>query len=133
MIWTILCNWNFKYFQRKKLWAVKSLKFCTLMGSFCPNHIKCQLKKYSKLPIMTLKSDAKFKEKLASVFKHEGRDLVNFHLPTQRFENSASMCSFLCKVPNILGVIFYDTEHWCKIRINSGLVVSKMAWGIGWS
>ena len=30
------------------------------------------------------------------------------------------------------GVIFHDTEQWCKIWINHDLVVSKMAWGIGW-
>ena len=29
------------------------------------------------------------------------------------------------------GVIFHDTEQWCKIWINPDLVVSKMAWGIG--
>ena len=31
--------WNFT-------WEVESLKFSTLSGSFCPNHIKFQLKKY---------------------------------------------------------------------------------------
>ena len=30
-------------------------------------------------------------------------------------------------------VIFHDTEQWCKIWINPDLVVSKMAWGIGWT
>ena len=34
--------WNFT-------WAVESLKFFTLMGSFCPNHIKFQLKKYRRV------------------------------------------------------------------------------------
>ena len=43
-------SWNFIYFQQKEpikvqiwwnfTWAVESLKFCTLMGSFCKNHIK---------------------------------------------------------------------------------------------
>ena len=43
-------SWNFIYFQQKELikvqiwWnftrTVESLKFCTLMGSFCSNHIK---------------------------------------------------------------------------------------------
>ena len=33
--------WNFK-------WAVESLKFCTLMGFFCPNHVQFQLKKVQK-------------------------------------------------------------------------------------
>ena len=31
------------------------------------------------------------------------------------------------------GVIFHDTEYWCKTWINPGLVVSKLAWGIGWT
>ena len=34
--------WNFT-------WAVESLKFCTLMGSFCPNHVQFQLKKYRRV------------------------------------------------------------------------------------
>ena len=52
-------SWNFIYFQQKEpikvqiwwnfTWAVESLKFCTLMGSFCPNHIKFQLKMYRRV------------------------------------------------------------------------------------
>ena len=52
-------SWNFIYFQQKQpikvqiwwnfTWAVESLKFCTLMGSFCPNHTKFQLKKYRRV------------------------------------------------------------------------------------
>ena len=52
-------TWSFIYFQqdepikvqiwRDLTWAVKSLKFCTLMNSFCPNDIKIQLKKYRKV------------------------------------------------------------------------------------
>ena len=30
-------------------------------------------------------------------------------------------------------VIFQDTEKWCKIWIKPDLVVSKMAWEIGWT
>ena len=43
-------SWKFVYFQQKEsikvqiwwnfMWAVKILKFCTLMSSFCENHIK---------------------------------------------------------------------------------------------
>ena len=36
---------------------------------------------------MTLKSDAKFKEKLTSSFKDDMRNLVNFQPTTQKFEN----------------------------------------------
>ena len=52
-------SWNFIYFQQKEsikvqiwwnfTWAVKSLKFCTLMGSFGPNHVQFQLKKYRRV------------------------------------------------------------------------------------
>ena len=52
-------SWNFIYFQLKEpikvqiwwnfTWAVNSMKFCTLMGSFCPNDIKFQLKKYRRI------------------------------------------------------------------------------------
>ena len=52
-------SWNFIYFQQKEAikvqiwwnftWAVKNLKFYTLMCSFCPNYIKFQLKKYRRV------------------------------------------------------------------------------------
>ena len=45
-------------------------EFCTLMGSFCQNHVQFQLKKYRRVS-MALKSDEKFKEKLACSFKHD--------------------------------------------------------------
>ena len=51
--------WNVIYFQQKQpimvrawwnfTWAVESLKFCTLMDSFCQNHIKFQVKKYRRV------------------------------------------------------------------------------------
>ena len=30
-------------------------------------------------------------------------------------------------------IISHDTEEWCKVLINLDLVVSKLAWGIGWT
>ena len=54
-----LFSWNFICFQQKEpikvqiwwnfTWAVESLKFCTVVGSFCKNQIKFQLKKYRRL------------------------------------------------------------------------------------
>ena len=67
------------------------------MGFFCPNHIELQLKSTEELSFMTLKSDAKFKEKLACGFKYHKRNLVNFDLTTQKSENSPSMGSFYPK------------------------------------
>ena len=50
---------------------------------------------------MTMKSDAKIKEKLTCDFKYDLRNLVNFHSTTQKFENFFSMGSFLSKAYNV--------------------------------
>ena len=69
---------------------------------------------------MVMKSDAKFKEKLTSGFKYDMRNLVNFHPTTQKSENFTSMGYFCPKymrfeLKKYRGVIFHDTEQWCKI------------------
>ena len=46
---------------------------------------------------MTLKSDAKFKEKLTCGFKYDMRNLVNFHTTTQKSEDVFLMDSFCPK------------------------------------
>ena len=46
---------------------------------------------------MTLKSYAKFKEKLTCGFKYDMRDLVNFHPTTQKSENFTLMGYFCPK------------------------------------
>ena len=48
-----------------------------------------------ELSLMTLKSDAQFKEKLTSGFKYDMRNFVNFYPTTQKSENLFSMGS-LC-------------------------------------
>ena len=75
-------SWDFINLQQKepsryKFDEIESLKFGTLMGSFCQNDIKFQLQKYRR-------------------------------------------------------VISHDTEEWCKVWIKPDVMVSKMAWGIGW-
>ena len=49
-LFSVIC-WNF-------MWAVESLKFCTLMGSFCRNHVQFQQKNTEELSVMILKNDA---------------------------------------------------------------------------
>ena len=87
---------------------------------------------------MTLTNDAKFKGKLTWDFKwHEEFDEFspNFSKIWKFYFDGF----FLSKVYIIFelkiyrGVIFHDTEQWCKIWINPNLVVSRMAWGIGWT
>ena len=65
---------------------------------------------------MTLKSDAKFKEKLTCGFKYDIRNLVKFHPTTQKSENFFSMGSFCPKyirfeLKKYREVIFHDTEQ----------------------
>ena len=87
---------------------------------------------------MTLKSDAKIKEKRICNFKDDIRNLVNFHPTTQKFENVTFTGSFWPKYKDLrqkthTGAIFHDTEQWCKIWTNLNLAVSKLACGIGWT
>ena len=65
---------------------------------------------------MTLKSNAKFKEKLTCGFKYNRRNLVNFHPTTQKSKNFIPMGSFFPKyvsfeLKKYRGVIFPDTEQ----------------------
>ena len=64
---------------------------------------------------MTLKSDTKFKGKLALGSKNDTRDLVNFHPATQKSKNFTSMGYFCPKymrfeIKKYRGAIFHDTE-----------------------
>ena len=50
-----------------------------------------------ELSLMTLKSNAKFKDKLTCVFKNDMRNLVNFHPTPQKSENFFLIGSFCPK------------------------------------
>ena len=70
-------------------------------------------------------------------FKHEefcGFSL-NHHQKSRNFTSIGLFCpqymSFERKIYR--GLIFHETEQWCKIWINPDPVVSKMAWGVGWT
>ena len=60
------------------MWAVESLKFCTLMGSFCPNHVQFQL-----------------------CLKNDMRNLMSFNLSSKKSENLHFDGIFLSKVFNV--------------------------------
>ena len=118
-------SWNLLYFQRKEpikvqiswnlMWAFESLKLCTLMGSFCPNHVQFQHRR---------------------VISHETEEWEIWWIFTQPFKSpKIAFC------PNYKGlswkkyrwVIFHDIGQWYKILINLELVVSKLVWGIRWT
>ena len=65
---------------------------------------------------MTLKSDAKFKEKLTCSSKYGIRNLLNFHPNTQKSENFFSMGSF---VQSIQRLSYKNTEELSFMTLNS--------------
>ena len=76
---------------------------------------------------MTLKCDAKFKEKLTFGFKYDMRNLVNFHPSNQKSENFTSM-DYFCptyirfELKKYRRVIFHVTDAKSEYP---DLVVSK--------
>ena len=104
------------------------------MGYFSQNNIRFQLKKYRKVISLDTEEWCEVSKKLTCSF-YDMRNFVNFHQTTQKSQNLTLMVYFCPKYIWGLsrGVIFHDTEQWCKIWIKAGLVVSRMAWGIGWT
>ena len=65
---------------------------------------------------MTLKSDAKFKEKLTWGFDYDKRNFVNCHPTTQKSENLFLMGSFF---QSIQGLSYKNTEELAFMTLNS--------------
>ena len=65
---------------------------------------------------MTLKNDAKFKEKLSFGFKYDMRNVVNFQPATQKPENLTSMSSFC---PKYIKFELKNTEELSFMTLNS--------------
>ena len=90
---SVFFSWNFIRFGQKEPMKVQNFRlptahmkfhqFCTLIGSFCWKYIQFQLTSREELCLMTLRSDAKFEEKLICCFKND-KNLVNFDPSTQK-------------------------------------------------
>ena len=68
---------------------------------------------------MATRSHAKFEQKLTLGSKNGMKNLVNFHPATQNSKNFTSVGYFCLKYMRFelikyRGVIFHDTEQWCK-------------------
>ena len=117
----ILYAFNKRTLSSYKFGEIESLKLGTLMGSLRQNNIQ----KVQSYLLWT-----KIKEKMSCSFKFSPN-----HSKVPKF---TSMDYFCPKYPRFElkeygGVIFHDTEQWCKVWINPDLVVPKMTWGIGWT
>ena len=71
--------------------AVESLEDFTLMGPFCPNHIKFQ----------TPNSDSKLEEKLTLSSKEDMRTLVNYNPSSCKSENVNCDVLLLSKIYHV--------------------------------
>ena len=66
---------------------------------------------------MTLKSDAKFKEKLTCGFKYDMRNFVNFHPTTQKSQNFTLIAYFCLKYTRFE---LKNTEELSFMTLNRG-------------
>ena len=76
--------------------AVESLKICTLIRSFCPKYIKIY-KKYRRVSLMTLKSDAKFEEKLTLGSRNDMRNWVNLIMQAVASLKNFTLIGYFCR------------------------------------
>ena len=65
---------------------------------------------------MTMKSDAKFEEKLTLGFKNDMKNLVNFYPTTQKSKNFTSM-GYFC--PKYMSFELKNTEELSFMTLNS--------------
>ena len=101
---------------------------CGIFNCQISNWRKCNWKR-TEFCLMTLRSDAKFEEKLICCFKND-KNLVNFDLSTQFSKICTVICPFCAKYitfdqKKYRGVIFNDTEESCKIWRKTGLWFGK--------
>ena len=83
-------------------WAVKSLKFCNFMGSFCPNHIKFHLKKHRIFISHDTEERCKIWRRTdghkTRGHKSDMRNLVNYNASSGKSKNLHFVVLFLLKV-----------------------------------
>ena len=133
--------WKFVYFQQKEpikvhiwwnfMWAVQSLIFCTLMGSFYPNHIKFLLKKVQK-------SYISWHWRVIQSLKKNGLVVSNMTWRIwwilMRAVASLKICPLMCyfcqkhiisEPKNYRGVLCHNTKKWCKLWGGTDLCFEK--------
>ena len=71
---------------------------------------------------MTLKRDAKFKEKLTFGFKYDMSNSVTFHPATEKYENFTSMCAVF---PNCTKSELKNVEELSFIILDSDANLNK--------
>ena len=138
-------SWNFVFFQQKEpikvqiwrsfKWTVESLKFCTLMVCLSKSY-KVSVKRLQKSYLSwhwSVMLNLKINWLLVSNTTQGICWIFTQQLKSLKILLDGLFCPKYARfeLKKYRGVIFYDTEQWCKIWINPEFVVSKIAWGIG--
>ena len=110
--------------------ADESLKICTLIGSFCPKHIKIQMIKYKRVLFHDTEECPKFEEKLTFGSKNGMRNLVNFNVTSGKSESYFLMCYFseqhiTFQLKNYRRSISRDTEKRSKLGRKTDFLFEK--------
>ena len=97
-----------------------------------------KVQKSRRVSLMTLKSDAKFEEKLTLGSKNDMRNLVNFNVTSGKSESlhfDVLLFSIAYKVSAKKVQKNYLSWHWKKIQTlkKNWLFIWKMTWGIWWT
>ena len=117
-------------------WAVESLKFCTLVCSFCKNHIKFQLKK--RLISHNIEERCRVRKadlRWSQIWHEEFGEFSPNHSKVQKFHSNGLFLSKVYEVWAKKKERSYLSWHWTVMQNlrNPDIVVSKMAWRIGWT
>ena len=98
--------------------------------------MRFELKNYRGVIFHNIEEWCKVSRKTNSWFQKWHEELVEFshnHSKVWKFHFSGLFLYEVWTKKKCGGVIFHDTEQWRKIWINPDLVISKIAWGIGWT
>ena len=105
------------------IWALETLKNLHFDWFLCAKYTTFDLKKYKRVYFMTLKSHAKFEEKLTCGLENDIRNLANFHQNIWKCQNWSFHWILLFKVENTWAT---NLQKW------NWLIVSELTQGIWW-
>ena len=133
-------NWLLAWKMTKEIWlvfmrAVESLKICTLIGSFCQNHVKLLMKKYRKVTSHDTEEWCKVWRKTDFWFQKRHEELVNCNGSSRKSENlqfDVLLLPIAYKVSAKKVRKSYLSWHWKVIQTlqENWLFVWKMTSGI---
>ena len=116
-------------------WAMEILKISFDLLLLCKVYNVWPKKSTEELSFMTLKSDAKFEEKLTCGSENDMKNLENFHRTTPKSQNRHFDGILLSKVENVWASNLqgsYVSWQWRMMQNlkRNWLVISKLTWGI---